>query len=433
MRGFTSLLRVYIADLTGADSHVPLPLPDVLDNVPAQSLAMRNSADVALALLYSVRGRFQEAETILIRTIRRDQEAKGTTAVPIACSLLARNFILLGRLRHAAALLEEHIAWVEQRGAWRFYLAGNLHTNLAEVLREWNRLDEADEILRTGRALNEAWDIPNALVTGCLAQSRLLRARGDLHGARDALEQGERLAAGRFLPLDARKELEIEQVRLWLDSGELERAQAWAAELPPPDPADFRQEATLITLARVLLSTGRYSECHALLQPAVERVQSGLRPGRLGLLLLLDALALSGTGDAEDSLALLDHCLELAAPQGYVRTFLECGAAMRSLLEQHQRRPNPPHFAYTQSLLDAFGSRSLPAMHSLVEPLTPRELDVLRLVCEGLSNQEIAAKLSITISAVKKHTGNIYGKLGVTSRTQAMRRAQGLGLAGPEG
>lgn len=433
MRGFTGLLRVYITDLSGIDNAASLPEPGVLDNVPAQSLAMRNSADVALALLYSTRGRFAEADAILQKTIRRDKELEGTTAVPISVSLLARNSILQGRLKEAAALLEDHIAWVEERGAWRFYLAGNLHTNLAEVLREWNRLEEAVQLLRAGRLLNEAWDIPNALVSGYLEQSRLLRARGDFQGAREALEQGERIVTGRFLPLDARKELEIEQVRLWLDTGELEPVRVWAAQLPPPDPGDFRQEAASVTLARFLLAERRFAECHATLQPMVACVRSGARPGRLALLLLLDALALDGAGDVEQSLAQLALSLELAAPQGYTRAFLECGEAMRVLLEKYLRRPNAPHLAYAQSLLAAFGSRALPAMDGLVEPLTPRELEVLRLVCEGLSNQAIAARLTITVAAVKKHTGNIYGKLGVTSRTQAVRRAMALGLAGPPG
>ncbi|MGZ5384708.1 MAG: hypothetical protein ACXWH0_12065, partial [Acidimicrobiia bacterium] len=118
LRGFVDLLQVYCADLSGESSPVALPDPQVLEQVPPDLLAMRNSADVVLAILLSARGEFQLAEQILIKTIPREIAAGGTTAVPISVSLIARNRVIQGRLLEAVALCREYLQQVDERGAW---------------------------------------------------------------------------------------------------------------------------------------------------------------------------------------------------------------------------------------------------------------------------------------------------------------------------
>lgn len=122
----------------------------------------------------------------------------------------------------------------------------------------------------------------------------------------------------------------------------------------------------------------------------------------------------------------LEHALRLAEPEGYVRLFMDLGRPMGQLLQEARRRQVMT--PYVDTLLQAFGVSAVPGGPGLPEPLSPRELDVIRLVAAGLTNEEIAGELFISPETVKKHTGNIYGKLGVGNRTEAAARARELGI-----
>jgi LuxR family maltose regulon positive regulatory protein len=146
-------------------------------------------------------------------------------------------------------------------------------------------------------------------------------------------------------------------------------------------------------------------------------------------ILALQALVFHAQGDSQEALSALSRALSLAEPEGYVRTFIDEGQPMTRLLRLALSRGIAPD--YVSRLLGAIDEEvelAPPAMESLIEPLTERELEVLRLIVAGLSNPEIAEELFIAISTVKSHVNHIYGKLGVESRTQALLRAQDLGL-----
>ena len=156
--------------------------------------------------------------------------------------------------------------------------------------------------------------------------------------------------------------------------------------------------------------------------------------GSLIKILALQAVAFQAQSDLDQAMSMLERALSLAKPEGFVRTFVDEGEPMARLLEQAAARGIAPD--YVSRLLAALGAEEAerasspapPGVASLVEPLTDRELEVLRLIGEGYSNQDIAEALVITLNTVKKHTSGIYGKLGVHSRTQAVVRAQELGL-----
>jgi LuxR family maltose regulon positive regulatory protein len=153
------------------------------------------------------------------------------------------------------------------------------------------------------------------------------------------------------------------------------------------------------------------------------------RAGRVIEILVLQALAFQGQKDTQQALAVLDRALALAQPEGYVRTFLDEGDPMAKLL--YQAKAHGIRAGYATELLwamgDAFGS-VLPPAKLLIEPLTQRELELLKLIEAGYSNQKIAAKLVISMPTVKRHISNIYAKLGANSRTQAVSRGKELDL-----
>jgi LuxR family maltose regulon positive regulatory protein len=272
-----------------------------------------------------------------------------------------------------------------------------------------------------------------------LAQARLRQAQGDPAGARTALQQAEEQPQ---VQSDARVAalMTLRRVQIWLLQGDLAAAQAWSAALEPPDPALFSGELLLISQARVLLARGRAENDPAALAAALELLerlqtsaQTAGRTGHLLLIRIVQALTHAALDQRRQALAALEQALTLAAPEGFVRVFVDEGAAMANLLTEAITRRVVP--AYAGRLLAAFPAAppapddpTAQAQARLVEPLTERELDVLRLLAAGQPNRAIAASLVLSTGTVKVHTRNIYGKLGVSNRTQAVTRAQELGL-----
>jgi LuxR family maltose regulon positive regulatory protein len=198
-----------------------------------------------------------------------------------------------------------------------------------------------------------------------------------------------------------------------------------------------------LLLARLRLAQEKPDEAGRILSPLANDAEAGERKATLIETLALQALVLFAQGEKGKASAVLSKGLALAEPEGFVRVFVDAGERMRILLaeaalqlEKTSDQDSQPSQAYVTRLLEAFPAQpSLDApppasnqFAGLVEQLSPRELVVLQLIAAGDSNRTIAGKLFITLSAVKKHTANIYGKLGVNSRTQAIARARQLNI-----
>jgi len=214
------------------------------------------------------------------------------------------------------------------------------------------------------------------------------------------------------------------QVKLWLAQGNLAAADQWAGEhqLLPEEAPGFGRELEQIILVRVLLAQDHHGEALDLLNRLAGVAQAGGRDGRLIEMLALQAIALQAQGKADSALAVLSKCLSLAEPEGYVRIFLDEGDPVAALFELRKQRgawSEPRLTRYVDKLLAAFESgkqkgETHPATLSsqlLIEPLSERELEVLRLLAEGLSNREIAERMVVAVGTVKTHIHNIYGKL----------------------
>ena len=187
--------------------------------------------------------------------------------------------------------------------------------------------------------------------------------------------------------------------------------------------------------ARVLIAQGEVGEADRLLIRLREDAEIGGRKGDLIEILALYALSLQNQEDTDQALATLEKALALAEPEGYIRVFVDEGPPMARLLYDAANRGISQQYA--RRLLSAFPVAEPELADSLrtrvpkpefVEPLSERELEILQLIAEGLTNPEIASRLYLSLNTVKVHTRNIYGKLGVHSRTQAVARSQELGL-----
>jgi len=190
-----------------------------------------------------------------------------------------------------------------------------------------------------------------------------------------------------------------------------------------------------MVLARILIAQGRADETAVLLQRLLETAGTGGHTSRAIEILLLQALALQAQGNIDQAIGALERALSLAEPGGYIRVFVDEGPPMARLLHEAATRGIAPD--YTRRLLSAFpvaepelsaSSGAQASGSELVEPLSGRELEVLQLIAQGLTNREIASRLFLSLNTVKAHTRNIHGKLSVHSRTQAVARARAWGV-----
>lgn len=346
-----------------------------------------------------------------------------------------------GRLRDALQIYQRGLQLSTGPGGLPLRGTADMYACAAGILLEQNELDAAREHLARCEALGEYMGLPQNPHRRRIAAALVKLAEGDPPGALDLLDEAERLYQADFFPNV--RPIPALRARVWIDQGDLERAAAWAQEqgLAADDQLDYLREFEHITLARLLLArfrTGLDADALAagmgLLSRLGEAAETGGRTGSLIQILVQQAAGHQLQNDVPAALGCLERAMAAARPEGYIRIFLDGGPAVRDLLERTAGRGYMPHYA--RALLAAF--EGLPAEHPqpampqtgqrLVEPLSPRELEILRLLQTDLSGPEIARELVVALSTVRTHTKSIYGKLNANSRRTAIRRARDLGL-----
>ena len=322
-------------------------------------------------------------------------------------------------------------------------VTADLYVGMSELHREHDDLEAATRQLLASKELGEYAGIPENQHRYYVAQARIKEAQGDLDGALDLLYEGERQYIGGPDP-DVRPVAAL-KARVWVAQGRLAEALGWVREraLSADDDLSYLREFEHVTLARVLMA--RYKaeredrsilDAMGLLKRLLKAAEEGGRMGSVIEILVLQALSQEAQGRTPDALVPLERALTLAEPEGYFRIFVDEGAPMAALLRRTASRGIAP--AYVSKLLDALDAEApmrrgptgptSPVAQPLEEPLSERELEVLRLVATGMSNRDIAQELVLATGTVKKHINNIFTKLNVGSRTQAVAQARELGL-----
>jgi LuxR family maltose regulon positive regulatory protein len=338
-------------------------------------------------------------------------------------------------LQNASVYWGKALAAIREQENWGrlpLPVIGWVYIRVGELLYEWNQLSQAwDHVLRGLEHAELGGDV-RALIAGYLIAARLKLTEGDVETAAEYLERVRPLVEQAQFP-EWTSQYERFQLELWLAQDKLRAAVNWSDKMLGSLELKGRPESvvTQLAMARVLIVKGdspSLTKAHGLLNRLLETVAEGRTRITIETL-ALKALADWRRGERAGAMTSLEHALRLAEPEGYVRLFADLGLSMARLLQEaHSRHVMPD---YVKTLLAAFDNEAARAMvgpTQLPEPLTEREIEVLRLLAAGLTNREIAQQLVVSPETVKKHIANIYGKLGTRNRTEAVARARQLDL-----
>jgi LuxR family maltose regulon positive regulatory protein len=412
-----------------------------LDLAPVDDHLTRGGAAGFLGLAYWTGGDLEAAHQTYADGMASLQKAGHTSDAVNGAITLATLRIAQGRLREAMSTYERGLHLATEQGVPLLRGTADMHVGMSELYREYDDLDAATQHLQRSKEQGEHAGFPQNRYRWRIAMARLREAQGDLEGALDLLDEAEGLYMSDFSPQV--RPIAALKVRIWVRQGRLDDALDWARQrnLSAHDDPGFLSEFEHITLARTLLA--RYKsdreertihEAMGLLERLLRAAEEGGRMGSVIEVLVLQALAHGAQGDSPFALVPLGRALTLAEPEGYVRMFVDEGRPMAGLLSDAAACEITPD--YTARLVAAFeteGQRGedqspLPTAQSLTEPLSQRELEVLRLIAQGLSNREISERLFLAVITVKGHNRNIFRKLQVRRRTEAVARARELGL-----
>jgi LuxR family maltose regulon positive regulatory protein len=446
--GHIAAIRMFAVFLAG-ELDIALELGrQALQQLPDADLRVRGFVASHMASALRWHGDLAAAARTSAEIIALSQAVGERQVAAEALCIQSGTQILQGRLRAAAASCREAMRLADDsfRQSRRSLPAiGLAHARLALVTLEWDDIDAAVSHARKGVRSAERWGTADILLVSYREMAHALQASGDSQGALDVVRQGLQVARGMSHWIYA--DMAAEQAKLWLAQGNLPAAQRWAAEsgLHVDDQVPFHREKEYRIFARALMAQGQAARGLELLAPLADMLEALQAEYPLIAARVLQALASQQLGDSAQALAALEEALFLAEPEGYVRTFVDEGEPMARLLRGALTKGSSSRTAwrvggtethgitprYVTGLLAAFGERpstASPAAQALVEPLTERETEVLRLIASGLSNREIAHELVIAVSTVKSHINHLYGKLGAKNRTQAVAQARTLGL-----
>jgi LuxR family maltose regulon positive regulatory protein len=436
--GGVAATRSWRAYLKGEPHDATALARRALTLLPEKDLELRTFAAFRLAEAYRTADDLEAASTAFAETAELGRAAGHDYLVLKAMSRQAKLQMVQGRLRKADHVLRHALRFADERGGDSLPATGEVKVVVGELLYEWDELEAAARRLKEGIRLSERMGQLDTLVDGYVALSQLEMAQGNsesaLESAREANSLAQRSGAGEAIVEAAAWNARVHLTRNDLTAAvrELERTAG-----APAVSVSMVRETAQIARARLTVARGELDEALRLLEELRQSTEAAGRTGKLIEILTLQALALWERSKREQAVGTLTRALALAEPNGYVRTFVDEGAAMGELLsatlEARQRgHPDATRIParYLAKLLAILAQESAaPAVgERLSEPLSEREVEVLALVAAGKSNVEIASSLFVSLSTVKTHINNLYRKLGVRSRTQAIARARGLEL-----
>lgn len=444
LAGHIAAIRSYIAHLQGEVERVIELAALAEECLPQDHLIARGMSNYALAVTHFANDNMAQAEAASERMLAIGKKLDRLLMVITALCDLASVRKVQGSLLAAQVYYETAHEWLVEKNGLDSRLRCPYEVGLAELTYLWNRLDEAEAHARTGIEYSQRFHVPSEHVAGLLALQDVQLARSDTRAAFRTLQHAEAVSKEHYVRLIVKQELSRARANYSLRVGDRKRARRWV------DDEAGASEIEQITAGHVLLVLGESTLALKRFQDLEAVAFSGGRTGRLIEVLALKALALHSLGEPAKARESLMRSLAYAAPENHRRFFFDTGRPMMKLirdLEGYLREGSTIEVGIPESFpeylelliqdydaeLSARPTRAGPAGvdgfdQVIVENLTEREAEVLRLLAQGLSNNDMANRLVVAPSTIKQHLKNIYRKLGVHSRTQAVSRGRDIRL-----
>ncbi len=407
--------------------------------IPENDLLIRAQAAITLGFTHWATGKV-EASLQAMRTWMDDMQKLGNQMYVIASAFVVADMqVTLGRLGEAESALRRTVQQAEAFGQEAEVVTAHHHLGLAMLAYERGDNAAFVQSMQTAADLGQHTTLIDWPHRWNLAQARLKESNREWDSALKCLDAAQRGYVKNPIPIF--QPIEAHKARVHLKQGRLDKAQAWARErsLSVKDEANYLGEYEHLTLARTRLAEGSFTGVHELLEGLLALAESQKRTGSVIEILLTQALVHQAQGNHSESLAALERALILTEPEGYIRIFVNEGDVMQSLLSDFRlsiASRAHPLLGYVNRILDFFPQSAEATLQSkivnpkseIVDPLTDRELEILRLIAKGHSNAEIGQRLYLALSTVKGHNLRIFNKLQVENRTEAVARARELGL-----
>lgn len=433
--------RAYLAQALGDATDTVKYARQVLALLPEEDHIRRGQATTLMGLAYWANGDLEAAHRSFLDFMELMQMADDISGAINATFVQADISLALGRLNDAFSLYQQALQFVEEQCTPVPIGTEDLHRGISEVFREQGDLEAAVQHLLKSQKLGEQTPLPDWQHRLYVTQARVQETKGDLAGALNLLDAAERLRIR--TPLPEVHPIAALKARILVKQGRLTKALDWARQrgLSIDDELSYLREFEHLTLVRVLIAQyqrdrgdNAIHRAVGLLERLLQAAEAGGWQGSVIEILVLQALAYEAQGDVSAALRPLERALTLAAPEGYFRIFVDEGQPMAHLLSETVAQGIMPD--YTGKLLTEIHAemqRSENKSHpstaqSLIEPLSERELEVLRLVAQGLSNRQVSVRLFLAENTVKGYNRRIFRKLGVKTRTEAAAHARELGL-----
>jgi LuxR family maltose regulon positive regulatory protein len=429
LHGHIAAARCYLRSLHGDAVGVRVRAREALQDLPEEETLLRSYCFRQLGYALRLESDFSGAAQALndaVAVARLDSDPFDDVRALCEMALFEKE---RGRLRAAEHACNEALKsaeeYVRQTGT-PVPVVAHAEFILGEISAERGNLEAALRHAQNGFRLCGTWGESSLLVDGYLTLSEIQLTAGNLPGAMEAV--GKAKTSGQDLPPTYQHYIGAYEASIHLARGDIASATKWTVEsgLGIEDDAAVRLNRIYFAFADVLVAQGRKGEAMRLCERILTVSQAAGALGNVVPLLAREAVILHGQGRVEEAIEKLSRAVSLAEPENHLGVFIRMGEDLTDLLRDVAARGCAVDFV--KRLLAAIEERSSPRLPGLVEPLSERELEVLRLVAVGLSNRQIASQLVLSEATVKKHINNIYGKLNAHKRTEAVASAREMGL-----